>query len=66
MYPVTNRFRRWCEQVTAEIGHLDFLVHALAFAPREALAGTYAETKREDFKIALDVSAYSLVTVSQA
>ena len=54
------------QKITADIGHLDFFVHALAFAPREALAGTYAETKREDFKIALDVSAYSLVTVSRA
>jgi len=54
------------ERVTAEVGGLDFLVHALAFAPREALDGMYADTKREDFKIALDVSAYSLVTVSRA
>jgi enoyl-[acyl-carrier protein] reductase I len=54
------------ERVTSEIGHLDFLVHALAFAPREALDGMYADTKRDDFKIALDVSAYSLVTVSRA
>src|SRR5437016_7437104 len=54
------------ERVTAEVGHLDFLIHALAFAPREALSAPYAETKREDFKTALDVSAYSLVTVSNA
>jgi enoyl-[acyl-carrier protein] reductase I len=54
------------ERVTAEVGHLDFLVHALAFAPREALDGMYADTKRDDFKTALDVSAYSLVTVSRA
>jgi len=54
------------ERVKAEIGHLDFLVHALAFAPREALDGMYADTKREDFKTALDVSAYSLVSVSRA
>jgi enoyl-[acyl-carrier protein] reductase I len=49
-----------------EVGHLDFLVHALAFAPREALDGMYADTKREDFRVALDVSAYSLVAVSRA
>jgi enoyl-[acyl-carrier protein] reductase I len=54
------------EKVTADVGHLDFFVHALAFAPREALDGMYADTKRNDFKIALDVSAYSLVTVSRA
>jgi len=53
-------------RIREEVGHLDFLVHALAFAPREALAGMYADTKREDFKTALDVSAYSLVSVSRA
>jgi enoyl-[acyl-carrier protein] reductase I len=53
-------------RIREEIGHLDFLVHALAFAPREALDGMYADTKREDFKTALDISAYSLVSVSRA
>lgn len=53
-------------RIHEEIGHLDFVVHALAFAPREALDGMYADTRREDFKTALDVSAYSLVAVSRA
>jgi enoyl-[acyl-carrier protein] reductase I len=53
-------------RIGEEVGHLDFLVHALAFAPREALDGMYADTKREDFHIALDISAYSLVAVSRA
>jgi enoyl-[acyl-carrier protein] reductase I len=53
-------------RIGEEVGHLDFLVHALAFAPREALEGLYADTKREDFKMALDISAYSLVAMSKA
>src|SRR5438876_1612015 len=53
-------------RIGEEVGHLDFLVHALAFAPREALDGMYADTKRADFGLALDVSAYSLVAVSKA
>jgi enoyl-[acyl-carrier protein] reductase I len=53
-------------RIREEIGYLDFFVHALAFAPREALDGMYADTKREDFKTALDVSAYSLVSVARA
>jgi enoyl-[acyl-carrier protein] reductase I len=52
-------------QIGRKVGHLDFLVHALAFAPREALGGMYAETKRDDFRTALDISAYSLVAVSK-
>jgi enoyl-[acyl-carrier protein] reductase I len=53
-------------RIGEEVGHLDFLVHALAFAPREALEGMYSDTKRDDFKLALDISAYSLVAMSKA
>jgi enoyl-[acyl-carrier protein] reductase I len=53
-------------RIREEVGHLDFIVHALAYAPREALQGMYADTRREDFRIALDVSAYSLVAVARA
>src|SRR5688572_28607761 len=53
-------------RIREQVGHLDFLVHALAFAPREALDGMYADTKRDDFKVDLDVSAFSLVSVSRA
>jgi enoyl-[acyl-carrier protein] reductase I len=53
-------------RIREQVGHLDFLVHALAYAPREALEGMYAHTKREDFRVALDISAYSLVAVSRA
>src|SRR5438067_489158 len=45
------------DRIREEAGHLDFLVHVLAFAPREALAGMFAETKRTDFAVALDISA---------
>jgi enoyl-[acyl-carrier protein] reductase I len=52
------------EEVGARCGGLDFLVHAAAFAPREALAAPFVQTSREAFRIALDVSAYSLVALS--
>jgi len=54
------------DRIREEAGHLDFLVHALAYAPREALSGMYAETKRADFAVAIDVSAYSLAAISRA
>jgi enoyl-[acyl-carrier protein] reductase I len=44
---------------------LDFLVHGAAYAPREALAAPFVETSREAFRIALDVSAYSLVALAR-
>ncbi len=54
------------DRIREEADHLDFFVHALAYAPREALSGMYAETKRADFAVALDVSAYSLAAISRA
>src|SRR5262252_9473317 len=53
-------------RIHEEVGHLDFIAHVLAFAPREALAGMYADTKRDDFHTALDISAYSLAAVARA
>jgi len=54
------------DRIREEAGHLDFLVHALAYAPREALSGMYAETRRADFAVALDISAFSLAAISGA
>ena len=53
-------------RIREEVGHLDFIAHVLAFAPREALEGMYADTRREAFHIALDISAYSLAAVAGA
>jgi len=47
-------------------GRLDFVLHSVAYAPREALAGSFLATSREAFRIALDVSAYSLVGLVRA
>ncbi len=46
-------------------GQLDYLVHSIAFAPQEAMTGRYIETSRDDWVKALEVSAYSLVTVAR-
>ncbi len=48
-------------------GSLDIVVHAVAYAPREALAGGFVEsTSREAFKVAHDVSSYSLTALARA
>ena len=52
--------------VREKFGRLDFLVHSLAFAPREALEGEYVATTREAFLTALDISAYSLAVLARA
>lgn len=46
-------------------GLLDILVHAVAYAPREALAGFVESTTREAFAIAHDVSSYSLTALTR-
>ncbi len=54
------------KSVEAELGRLDFLVHSVAFAPREELSGEFINTSRQGFATALDVSAYSLVALARA
>jgi len=54
------------QHVQKEAGTLDFLVHSVAFAPREELTGQFVNTTRQGFATALDVSAYSLVAVTRA
>jgi len=57
---------RLADTIKAQYGGLDMLLHGVAFAPREALSEPFSKTTREAFKIALDISAYSLVALSNA
>lgn len=52
-------------RLAAVHGGLDFLVHGAAFAPREELTNPFTDTTREGFRIALDVSAYSLIALAR-
>ena len=54
------------EAVGSKLGRLDLLLHSVAFAPKEALEGEFLNTSREAFRIAHDVSAYSLVALARA
>ncbi len=53
------------ETIGREFGGLDFVVHGAAFAPKAELAGRFVSTSRDGFRIALDVSAYSLVAMAR-
>jgi enoyl-[acyl-carrier protein] reductase I len=46
-------------------GKLDMLLHAIAFAPRDALSGDFIDTNREAFRVAHDISAYSLIALAR-
>ena len=53
------------EEIGAQFGGLDFLVHGAAFAPREELMAPFVETSREGFRMSLDISAYSLIALAR-
>jgi enoyl-[acyl-carrier protein] reductase I len=44
---------------------IDFLVHSIAFAPREELGGRFVNTTRDGFRMALDISCYSLIALAR-
>jgi enoyl-[acyl-carrier protein] reductase I len=54
------------EQLGSRYGKLHTLVHSVAFAPAEELKREFLETSREGFRIAHDVSVYSLIAVTRA
>jgi enoyl-[acyl-carrier protein] reductase I len=49
-----------------DFGGVDFLLHGAAYAPQAELSNPFLETSREGFRIALDVSAYSLIALARA
>ncbi len=54
------------DAVGKKYGKLDFLIHSIAFAPREALEGEFLTTTRDAFLTALEISTFSLTQVSLA
>jgi enoyl-[acyl-carrier protein] reductase I len=54
------------KRVGEEFGRLDFLIHSIAYAPKEDLEGAFVDTSRDGFLTALEVSAYSLASLAHA
>src|SRR5438045_3067935 len=54
------------KSVGEKFGKLHLLLHSVAYAPKEALEGEFVNTSREAFRVAHDVSAYSLVALARA
>ena len=57
---------RLFEEIRNVYGRLDFLVHSIAFAPPQELRRPYVEMSREGWRLAMDISVYSLVAVCRA
>jgi enoyl-[acyl-carrier protein] reductase I len=60
-----DEIKSFFENVRRETDRVDLMLHSLAFAPREALEGDFVSTTREAFRMAQDVSAYSLVALAR-
>lgn len=56
-----EHFDALVKDIERDFGRLDFIVHSVAFAPREALDGGLLDTTREAFNTALDISVFSLI-----
>ncbi len=61
-----EEIERLFAQLKERYGKLHTLVHSVAFAPAEELKGEFVDTTREGFRIAHDVSVYSLVALARA
>jgi enoyl-[acyl-carrier protein] reductase I len=53
------------EQLKTTYGKIDILVHSVAFAPADAIKNDFVLTTRDDFRIAHDISAYSLIALAR-
>jgi enoyl-[acyl-carrier protein] reductase I len=66
--PLDLRVEGQLEQVFAEItrtwGHLDFVLHSIAFAPRADLQGRVVDCSREGFLLAMDISCHSFIRMA--
>jgi len=58
--------REACAAAAKALGKISYIVHSVAFAKKEDLEGSFLDTSRDGFRTALEVSAYSLVTVAKA
>jgi enoyl-[acyl-carrier protein] reductase I len=61
-----EQIAKLAETLDKEFGGLDFVVHGAAFAQAAELSNPFVETSREGFRIALDISAYSLIGLTRA
>ncbi|ADV46388.1 enoyl-ACP reductase FabI [Nitratifractor salsuginis] len=53
------------ESLERDFGQIDFIVHSIAFAPKEGLSGHFTDISKEAFNVAMDISVYSLIEVTR-
>lgn len=53
------------ESLQRDLGEIDFIVHSIAFAPKEGLSGRFYDISKEAFDVAMDISVYSLIEITR-
>jgi len=53
------------ESLEKDFGEIDFIVHSIAFAPKEGLSGRFVDISKEAFDVAMDISVYSLIEITR-
>ena len=53
------------ESLKEDMGEIDFIVHSIAFAPKEGLSGRFSDVSKEAFDVAMDISVYSLIEIAR-
>lgn len=61
-----EHFPKLVESLKKDLGSIDFVVHSVAFAPKESLSGRFVATPKEAFNIAMEISVFSLIELSRA
>ncbi|MCK5111746.1 MAG: enoyl-ACP reductase FabI [Arcobacteraceae bacterium] len=54
------------ESLEKDMGEIDFIVHSIAFAPKDGLSGRFTDITKDAFEVAMNVSVYSLIEITQA
>lgn len=65
-FSIPEQLEQLREDIAKTYGKIDFIVHSAAFANREDLQGRFIDTSRDGFLTALEISAYSLVSLCRA
>jgi len=60
-----DEIKAFFDVVKTKTDRIDMMLHSVAFAPKESLSEPFSQTTREAFRVALDISAYSLVTLAR-
>ncbi len=60
-----EHFNALFNAIKKDLGGLDFIVHSVAFAPKDALEGDFIQTSKQAFNTAMEISVYSLIELSR-